>query len=427
MGKIYIIGAEVKSLTPKGVVDGGVAIDNGVIVEVGVDVDVQTSVGDEVVRVDSCTILPGFVDAHVHLREPGFEYKETIASGSRAAARGGVTTLFTMPNLNPTPDTVENVEVQLAAIKRDGVVNVIPYASITMGQLGEGELVDFDSIAPMVGGFSDDGRGVQSGELMHQAMVKAKELDMPIVAHCEANEELNGGYIHDGEYAKANGHRGINSKSEWLHVKRDIEIVEQTGCQYHVCHISTKESVALVREAKAKGLKVSCEVAPHYLLLTDMDLKEEGRFKMNPPIRSAEDRAALIEGLRDGTIDLIATDHAPHSAEEKSRGLAKSAFGVVGIEFSFASLYKHLVCEGVISLDRLMDAMAYRARQLFKLPKVAVEVGSPADLVAINLDEEYTINPAEFLSMGKATPMEGMVVKGRVKATLVGGKVAYRE
>ncbi len=426
MSRVHIVGKGLQCLTPEGVIEGGVTIESGKIVSVGVANDAIFAAEDEVVMIDNATIIPGFVDLHVHLREPGFGYKESIATGTAAAAHGGVTTLFTMPNLNPVPDSAENLAVQLDLIERDAIVNVIPYASITIGQKGCGELVDFDSLAPNAGGFSDDGRGVQSAELMHQAMVEAKRVNRPIVAHCEVNEELKGGYIHDGEYAEAHNHRGINSESEWLQVKRDIELTEQVGNQYHVCHISTKESVELVRQAKAKGSRVSCEVAPHYLILTDNDLHEDGRFKMNPPIRSAADRAALVEGLKDGTIDVIATDHAPHSAEEKSRGLEKSAFGVVGIEFAFASLYKHLVCEGVITFERLVEAMCYTPRQLFNLPEVAVKVGSVADLVVMDLSAEYPIDPAKFLSKGKATPMEGMIVRGEVKATLVNGKVVYR-
>ncbi|MFI3328013.1 MAG: dihydroorotase [Rikenellaceae bacterium] len=395
---------------------------------------IDLAAGTEIIYYsDDAILFPGLVDLHVHLREPGFSYKETIKTGTKAAARGGVTTLVTMPNLNPAPDSLENLQQQIDLIERDAVVNVLPTASITVGQKGAGELVDFAALADKVIGFSDDGRGVQSEELMREAMRQAAKVNRAIIAHCEVDDLLHGGYIHDGEYAKANNHRGICSDSEWAQVKRDIEIIESLkreeniDVQYHVCHISTKESVALIRAAKAKGLRVSCETAPHYLLLTDCDLQENGRFKMNPPIRSAEDRAALIEGLKDGTIDVIATDHAPHSAEEKSRGLENSAFGVVGIETSFATLYTHLVLKNVITLERLVDAMSTRPRELFGLPKVEIEEGMPADLVAFDLNEKFKIDPAEFMSLGKATPLEGLMVQGRTKMTMVAGKVVYNE
>ncbi len=413
--------------TSQGFVTGDVVVSEGVITAIWGD-DSQLD-GDEfeVVDLTGCVLLPGLVDAHVHLREPGFSHKETIASGTAAAARGGMTTIFSMPNLSPAPDTVEHLQQQIDIIERDAVVRVIPYGSITLGQKGRGELVDMASLAPVVGGFSDDGRGVQSGELMGEAMARAAAVGKAIVAHCEVDDLLFKGYIHDGEYCKANGHRGICSESEWAQVKRDIEMVEASGVTYHVCHISTKESVQLIREAKARGLKVSCETAPHYLILTDMDIKEEGRYKMNPPIRSVEDRAALMEGIVDGTIDLIATDHAPHSADEKSRGLEKSAFGVVGIETSFATCYTHLVESGVITFERLVELMSSRAREIFNLPKGEISVGSVADLAAFDLNERYNIDPTEFVSMGRATPLEGMEVAGRTKMTMVGGEIVYRE
>lgn len=413
-----------KHLSPQGIGEGDILIEEGRIAQIGGTIDAEI---EEIIDLSGCTIFPGFVDLHVHLREPGLSYKETIASGSAAAARGGVTTLFTMPNLNPTPDTLETLQLQLDIINRDAIVNVIPYASITMGQLGEGDLVDFEALAPKVGGFSDDGRGVQSRELMREAMFRAAKVGRPIVSHCEVESMLHGGYIHAGEYARINGHRGISSESEWAQVVRDLDMVEETGAQYHICHISTKESVEALRQAKRKGLKVSGETAAHYLILTDMDIREEGRFKMNPPIRSEEDRQALIRAIQDGTIEAIATDHAPHSADEKSRGLEKSAFGVVGIEFSFAAAYTQMVRGGYISLEKLIDVMSTRPREIIGLPKQPIEVGAVADLVAINLDTQYKIDPAEFLSMGKATPLEGMEVYGRTKLTMVGGKIAFEE
>ncbi len=413
--------------TPRGVLQGNIAIENGVITEISTSPIATNEGEDRVVDMSGATLFAGGVDVHVHLREPGFGYKERIATGTAAAARGGVTTIFSMPNLDPVPDSVEGVEAQRSIISRDAVVRVIPYGAITKGQRGAGELVDMQALAPMVCGFSDDGRGVQSDETMEAAMEAAKSAGRAIVAHCEIDDLLRGGYIHDGEYCKANNHRGICSESEWGQVKRDIELAERVGVQYHVCHISTKESVALIREAKSRGVRVSCETAPHYLILCDEQLQEEGRFKMNPPIRSAEDRAALIEGVVDGTIDVIATDHAPHTCEEKSRGLEKSAFGVVGIETSFATCYAYLVESGVISIDRLVELMSTRARELFDLPRVAVEVGSVADLAAYNLSERFRIDPAEFVSMGKATPLEGLEVAGRTAMTMVGGEIVYLE
>lgn len=400
-----------------------VAYSEGIIV--AVEPSIEPSSDDTIIEGEGRYLLPGLVDPHVHLREPGFSHKETIASGTAAAARGGVTTLFTMPNLAPTPDSVANLEEQLTLIERDARVNVIPYASITRGQKGQGELVDFEELAPLVGGFSDDGVGVQSDDLMAAAMRAAAAIDRPIVAHCEVNALLNGGYIHQGEYCAEHGHRGICSESEWAQVKRDLELVEQIGCQYHICHISTMQSVELLRAAKAKGLRVSGETAPHYLLLTDEDLREEGRFKMNPPLRSREDQMELLNGILDGTIECIATDHAPHSAEEKSRGLEKSAFGIVGIENSFALIYTYLVRRGVITLERLVELMSLNARRIFGVGGGQIAVGEVADLVLFDLKEEHTIDPAQFLSMGKATPFEGWKVYGKCCMTLVAGRRAY--
>lgn len=370
--------------------------------------------------VASCNyvIFPGFVDVHVHLREPGFSYKETIASGTRAAARGGYTAVCSMPNLNPVPDCRENLEVQLRAIEQSVAADVYPYGSITVGQKGE-RLSDMEAMAPFTAGFSDDGRGVQNPELMKQAMVKAKSLNKIIVAHCEDNSLLRAGYIHDGEYARKNGHRGICSESEWKPIERDLEIVRQTGCAYHVCHISTKESVELIRRAKAQGLDVTCETAPHYLLLNDSMLKDEGRFKMNPPVRSEEDRQALLQGIRDGTVDMIATDHAPHSAEEKSGGLKDSLMGVVGIETAFPLLYTYLVKTQLISLDKLVEIMCINPRKRFSIPF------GQEDLCVWDLNREYEINPEDFLSMGRSTPFEGMKVYGRCLLTIKNGKIAY--
>lgn len=368
-------------------------------------------------------IFPGFADVHVHLREPGFSYKETIKTGTTACAHGGYTAVCSMPNLNPVPDSEENLKQQLQIIERDAVIDVYPYGAITVGQLGE-ELSDMDNLAKDVIAFSDDGRGVQTDELMEKAMRKAKTLGKMIVAHCEVNDLLKGGYIHDGEYAKEHGHRGICSESEWGQIKRDLELVEKTGCSYHVCHISAKESVELIRQAKKKGLDVTCETGPHYLVLSDKDLKEEGRFKMNPPIRSEEDRLALIEGIKDGTIDMIATDHAPHSAEEKGRGLEKSLMGIVGIETAFPILYTYLVKTGIISLEKLIALLSDNPRKRFSLPGGTNE-GNKADFIVVDLDEEYTINSDSFYSMGRATPFDGYKVKGKVLHTYINGKEIF--
>ena len=384
------------------------------------------SAEDCVVDLGGRKVVPGLIDVHVHLREPGFGYKETIATGTAAAAHGGYTTVCSMPNLNPAPDTAHTLGEQLALIERDAVVRVVPYGCITMGQRGGGEQAAMAEMADKVVGFSDDGRGVQRDEDMLRAMQEAARLGKPIVAHCEVNELLKGGYIHDGVYCHEHGHRGISSESEWAQVKRDIELVEQTGCQYHVCHISTKESVELVRQAKAKGLRVSCETAPHYLVLCDEQLQEEGRWKMNPPIRSSEDRDALVAGLQDGTIEVIATDHAPHSAEEKSRGLEKSAMGIVGLECAFGVLYTHLVEKGLLSLEALIDRMATNPGRLFGLGG-RLEVGAPADFTVLDLDTTYTVDPEQFRSKGKATPFVGWSLRGRAAMTVVGGSVVYQD
>ena len=365
------------------------------------------------------TVFPGFCDVHVHFREPGFSYKETICTGTRASARGGYTAVCTMPNLNPVPDSVENLRQQLELINNGACIHVYPYGAITVGEQGV-VLADLAGMAPDVVGFSDDGRGVQSDDMMCAAMQKAKELGLPIVAHCEVNELLRGGYIHDGEYARLHGHRGICSESEWAQIERDLKLVEEIGCAYHVCHISTKESVEIIRQAKARGVNVTCETGPHYLVMDDSFLQEEGRFKMNPPLRSAEDRQALVKGIQDGTIDMIATDHAPHCAEEKSKGLEKSAFGVVGIETAFPVCYTYLVKNGIITMDRLMELLVTNPRKRFGLP-----MGN--DFSVWDLDAEYEIDPADFVSMGKATPFQGWKVQGKCMLTVCDGKVVYQE
>ncbi len=364
------------------------------------------------------TVFPGFCDVHVHFREPGFSYKETMVTGSRASARGGYTAVCTMPNLKPVPDSVEHLNEQLKCIEEGACIKVFPYGAITVGEQGE-VLADLEGMAENVIGFSDDGKGVQSDEMMRQAMLRAKRLNKMIVAHCEVNDLLRGGYIHDGDYAKEHNHRGICSESEWAQIARDLELVKETGCKYHVCHISTKESVEIIRKAKLDGVDVTCETGPHYLVMDDSFLKEEGRFKMNPPLRSAEDREALIQGIIDGTIDCIATDHAPHSAEEKAKGLEKSAFGVVGIETAFPICYTYLVKSGIISLEKLIDLLVKNPRERFGIP-----CGN--DFTVWDLEAIDVVDPADFLSLGKATPFEGWQICGKCIATVCDGKIVYQ-
>ena len=366
---------------------------------------------------DNTAIFPGFCDVHVHLREPGFSYKETIASGTAAAAHGGYTAVMSMPNLNPVPDSIDNLDAQLRIIESDAVIAVFPYGSITKGQMGE-ELSDMEGMSDNVAGFSDDGRGVQSEKMMLDAMQRAKSLGKIIVAHCEDNSLLRGGYIHDGKYAGSHGHRGICSESEYKQIERDLRLCEQVGCKYHVCHISAKESVEVIRQAKARGVDVTCETAPHYLTLDDSCLMEDGRFKMNPPLRDASDREALIEGIKDGTIDMIATDHAPHSAEEKSRGLEKSMMGIVGIETAFPVLYTELVMKNVITLEKLTELLSINPRRRFGIT-------SDVGYTVFDLGKEYTVDPKEFISMGRATPYDGKRVFGECLLTVYNGRAVY--
>lgn len=379
-----------------------------------------------VLNCGSLAFLPGFADVHVHLREPGFLYKETVKTGTSAAAHGGYTTVCAMPNLSPAPDCLESLSVQLDAIKRDAVMQVIPYGTITVGENG-GQLSDMEALAPFVAGFSDDGRGVQDEDMMRAAMVRAKKLGKLIVAHCEDNTLLRGGYIHDGQYAHAHSHSGICSESEWGPIKRDLRLAAETDCSYHVCHISTKESVQLIREAKKAGIDVTCETAPHYLVMNDSMLQEDGRFKMNPPIRSAADQQALLEGICDGTIDMIATDHAPHSAEEKSKGLKDSLMGVVGLETAFPVLYTFLVKKGIISMARLVELMCTSPRKRFSLNALTLEPTSPASFSVWDLESSYAVDPSEFVSMGKATPFAGWEVQGRCLLTVCNGRIAWSD
>lgn len=380
--------------------------------------------GARVIELKNGTLFPGFVDVHVHLREPGFSYKETIAAGTRAAAHGGFTAVCPMPNLKPVPDSMENLQPQLDLIRRDGAVHVYPYGAITVGEKGEA-LADLEGLAPHVVAFSDDGKGVQTQETMRQAMLRAKALGKLIVAHCEDESLVGGGYIHDGAYARAHGHRGNPSASEWKQVERDLKLVEETGCAYHVCHVSTKESVELIRQAKARGLDVTCETAPHYLVFNDTMLQEEGRFKMNPPIRSEDDRQALLAGIQDGTVDMIATDHAPHAPEEKAGGLEKSLNGIVGLETAFPVLYTHLVRPGILFLETLIDLMHTNPARRFGIG-APLEEGAPADLTVFDLDAQYTIRPEDFLSQGKSSPFAGERVFGKCLLTLSGGEIAWQ-
>ncbi len=374
------------------------------------------SLDAEAVDCSGLHIFPGFTDVHVHFREPGFIYKETVATGSRAAAHGGYTTVFTMPNLSPVPDSYENLLPQLEKIKSDAVIKVIPFGAITVGEQGK-EIADLEGMAPYVCGFSDDGRGVQDRGMMREAMLSAKKLGKVISAHCEDNSLLHGGYIHDGVYAKANGHKGISSESEWRQIERDIALAAETGCKYHVCHISTKESVSLIRDAKKSGVDITCETGPHYLVLCDEDLKEDGRFKMNPPLRGRDDRDALIEGILDGTVDMIATDHAPHSAEEKSRGLKGSPFGITGIELAFPTLYTHLVKKGMISLEKLIPLLSEKPAERFGL-RHGINVGEDAEFTAFDLEKSFTVSEDFFLSMGHSTPFMGETLFGVNRLTL---------
>ncbi|MEG2221121.1 MAG: dihydroorotase [Oscillospiraceae bacterium] len=404
--------------------DGGfsrreLAIEGGRIVSVS-----RLSAGFQTVSCKDCMIVPGFVDVHVHLREPGFSTKETIATGTAAAAAGGYTAVCSMPNLNPVPDSMEHLRPQLETIDRDAVIAVHPYGAITRGEGGEA-LSDMAALSPYVVGFSDDGRGVQSAARMAEAMGEAKRLDKPIVAHCEDNSLLHGGCIHEGRWAEEHGFVGISSASEWRQIERDLQLVAEIGCRYHVCHISTKESVALIRAAKQRGLPVTCETAPHYLALCEDDLRDEGRFKMNPPLRSCADRDALREGLQDGTIDVIATDHAPHTAAEKAKGLRDSAMGIVGLETAFSVLYTTLVEGGILSLPVLVDKMALAPRRIFRLPGGSLEEGQPADFTVLNLHAPHTIDPDRFLSQGRATPFAGCTVSAAVEQTICGGKQVY--
>ena len=391
------------------------------------------SIGDRIscpadaVSIDlhKAVLFPGFVDVHVHLREPGFSYKETIRTGTLAAAHGGFAHVAAMPNLDPVPDCAAALAVQRAIIEKDALVHVHPYGAVSVGEKGE-RLADLEGLAPGVIAFSDDGRGVQSESLMREAMTRCHALGKILAAHCEDNSLLHGGYIHDGAYARAHGHRGICSESEWGPIARDLRLAEETGCAYHVCHVSTKESVALIRAAKRRGVDVTCETAPHYLTFTDEDLQEDGRFKMNPPLRAREDRDALIEGLLDGTIDMLVTDHAPHSREEKARGLEKSAMGVVGLETSFAASYTALVQTGILPLGKLVDLMHGAPMRRFGCGTELAE-GQPADLTAFDLTKTYTVDPETFLTMGRATPFAGCALTGVCKLTMIGGEPVWKE
>ncbi len=396
----------------------------------------QNNDAQEIIDLDGLFLFPGFADVHVHFREPGFSYKETIKTGSYAAAHGGYTAVCTMPNLKPVPSNLQGLQKQIDIIKRDAIINIYPVGAITMNQSGRGELSNIEEIAPYVIAFSDDGKGVQNENLMLKAMKKIKQAGKFITAHCEVESELlPGGCIHDGEYAKIHGHKGINSASEYLEVERDIKLAEKIGARFHVCHVSTKESVEIIRKAKKRGVNVTAETAPHYLIFTDMDLKDDGKWKMNPPIRSYEDRSALLSGIKDGTIDCIITDHAPHSQEEKSRGLNNSAFGIVGLESCFAAMYKNLVMHdpenpasknGAITLEKLLELMCVNPRKIFNIPGPKyIEDNCEADFVIMDLNRAYKVDPEKFFSMGKSTLFDGMEVQGEIVSTYVSGVKIY--
>ena len=403
---------------------GDVLIENGLIADIAPSIDVVDE-ATEVVNVEDCVVTYGLADVHVHLREPGFSAKETIASGTLAAAHGGYTTVCAMPNLSPAPDAVETIAVEQQMIDEQAVVEVLPFATITTGRRGE-QVVDVEALKDLSCGFSDDGSGVQIDEVMLDAMHRVAAVDGIIAAHCEENSLLRGGYIHDGEYAKAHGHKGICSESEWAPIARDVEMVAKTSCRYHVCHVSAKESVEIIRQAKKRGLPVTCETGPHYLVFSDADLQEDGRFKMNPPIRSAEDRDALLKGIQDGTIECIATDHAPHTAEEKSKGLKGSTMGVVGLETAFAVTYTHLVRTGMITLEKAVELLCDNPRRIFRLGG-ALRKGERADVAVFDVRKPYKVDSQTFLSKGKSTPFEGMEVYGRCVMTLYNGKMVWKE
>ncbi|MBR6788167.1 MAG: dihydroorotase [Clostridia bacterium] len=401
-----------------------VAVEKGVVSQIAPSITPQF--GDHVLDYSHCFIIPGLADVHVHLREPGFLYKETVETGTMAAARGGYTAVCSMPNLNPAPDTMEHLNVQLDSIKKDAKIAVYPYGCITLGQKGRGELVDFDALAPHVIGFSDDGRGVQEESLMKEAMQRIARTGKVLAAHCEDESLLRGGYIHDGEYARLHGHKGTCSESETAQVVRDLKMVKETGVKYHVCHVSAKETVWAIRRAKQEGIDVTCETGPHYLLLTDMDLQEDGRFKMNPPLRGEEDRKALLEGILDGTIDMIATDHAPHSAEEKGKGLSGSLMGVVGLESAFQMMYTYLVLEKkVLTMEQLVHLMCIAPRERFGI-EGGLQIGQSADIAVIDPETEGTVDPDAFLSKGRATPFAGMKTRGDIVMTMCRGEIVYQ-
>ena len=419
--KFLIKGGLVVSAGKSSVQD--VLVCDGKIAQIAPSIEADSNT--EIYDATDCVVTYGLADVHTHLREPGYSAKETITTGTRASARGGVTTVCSMPNLQPAPDAPETIAVEQKMIDEQAVIEVLPFATISSSRAGR-ELADIEALRPLSVGYSDDGNGIQTKGLMREAMQRIAAVDGIIAAHCEDDSLLHAGYIHDGEYARANGHKGICSESEWGPIKRDVELAQQEGCRYHVCHISTKESVEIIREAKQKCAHISCETAPHYLVLCDENLQEDGRFKMNPPLRAKEDKAALIEGIKDGTIEVIATDHAPHTAEEKSRGLKGSMMGIVGIETSFAICYTHLVRKGVITIEKLIQLMSENPRRIFRLGG-AMRVGERADIAVFDVTKPYKIDSSEFLSMGKATPFEGEEVYGRCMLTLFGGEKVWME
>jgi dihydroorotase len=402
-----------------------IRIEEGKIAEIGKHLKAS---GETIMNADGKLVAPGFIDVHVHLREPGGEQKETIETGTLAAARGGFTTICAMPNTKPVPDTVEHLKNLKERIKENAHVRVLPYASITVKEAGQ-ELTDFESLQKEGAfAFTDDGAGVQNAGIMLKAMKKAAALQASVVAHCEDNTLVFGGVVHDGVFAKTHNIQGIPSVCEAVHIARDVLLAEAAGCHYHVCHISTKESVRTVRDAKKAGIHVTAEVTPHHLLLTEEDIPGlDANYKMNPPLRSKEDREALINGLLDGTIDCIATDHAPHTIEDKQAGIYKAPFGIVGLETAFPLLYSRFVQTGIFTLKKLVDWMTIKPAEIFKLPYGRLEEGAAADLVIIDLNLEKEIVPQHFASKGRNTPFGGWKCKGWPIATFVNGKLVWQE
>ncbi|HLS66663.1 MAG TPA: dihydroorotase [Pseudogracilibacillus sp.] len=394
---------------------------------VAIDTIVEAE-ADQIIDCGGNVVLPGFIDVHIHLREPGGEAKETIKTGTEAAARGGFTTVCAMPNTNPVPDNEETVRDILQRIEKDAVIRVLPYAAITKGLQGK-ERTNITELSKLgVFAFTDDGVGIQTAGQMYEAMVEAAKNDMTIVAHCEDNSILYGGAVHEGDVSKRLDMPGILNACEAVHIARDVLLAEAANCHYHVCHVSTKESVRVIRDAKRAGIRVTAEVTPHHLLLTEDDITEDdANYKMNPPLRAKEDRDALIAGLLDGTIDFIATDHAPHTEVEKEAGILRAPFGIVGLETAFPLMYTHFVKTGKMTFRQLVDYFTKKPAEVFGLPYGMLQVGSIADLTVVDLENEMTIDKTTFYSKGKNTPFDGWNVYGNPLLTIASGKTVYKD